>query len=300
MAKTKGICKNFDGDCFLAINKTIQEADKDEFFCEECGSQLFEIKDEKPKRRRSTVNPIIIILGIILLVCALIAGIWWLIGSDDEETVPLEKIELSSNDCTLHEGDSINITAHLIPDNATDTLLIWSSMNPEVATVTDGLIKAISEGSTTITVAIPDTTVSTRATVNVLKVTEEEVPEPQDSIVNECPHTVPSPNQAPRNCSKPIPTPTVSDNLERCLNDIVDKGYTKDQRLAMIPLIIQKHFSSNAKVKTLGTDDMIIDYEAIDNFLRRVALSNRISAITIADQDEGSHHSEISVYEVTN
>ena len=39
MALVKGICKNF-GECDLADNKEIQEVDKTNFVCEECGKPL--------------------------------------------------------------------------------------------------------------------------------------------------------------------------------------------------------------------------------------------------------------------
>jgi len=44
MALVKGICKNF-GECDLADSKEIQEAEKSNFVCEECGKPLHPIDD---------------------------------------------------------------------------------------------------------------------------------------------------------------------------------------------------------------------------------------------------------------
>ena len=49
-------------------------------------------------------------------------------------------------------GDpAITLTAVISPDNATDQVVSWSSGNLEVASVSDGLVTAISPGATTIT-----------------------------------------------------------------------------------------------------------------------------------------------------
>ena len=42
MALVKGVCKNF-GECDLADNKEVQEVDKTNFVCEECGKPLHPI-----------------------------------------------------------------------------------------------------------------------------------------------------------------------------------------------------------------------------------------------------------------
>lgn len=42
MAKIKGICKNYD-DCDLASEKIVQEADKTNFVCKECGKPLYAV-----------------------------------------------------------------------------------------------------------------------------------------------------------------------------------------------------------------------------------------------------------------
>ncbi len=51
MAKKRGYCNNVDGECSLAEEKTIQEADKTNFVCSECGRPLVEVSgtnDDNP------------------------------------------------------------------------------------------------------------------------------------------------------------------------------------------------------------------------------------------------------------
>lgn len=64
----------------------------------------------------------------------------------------VESVTLDKELLTLYRGDSYTLTATILPDNATDKRMEWSSTNNEVATVdADGLIEAVGYGTTTIT-----------------------------------------------------------------------------------------------------------------------------------------------------
>ncbi len=57
----------------------------------------------------------------------------------------------------LNQGDSRKLTATVLPTNATNKNVTWSSSDPYVATVDqNGNIKAIKVGATTITVTTED------------------------------------------------------------------------------------------------------------------------------------------------
>ncbi|HJB43629.1 MAG TPA: Ig-like domain-containing protein, partial [Candidatus Coprenecus merdipullorum] len=60
-------------------------------------------------------------------------------------------IKLSHMSVTLSTGETIELTATVYPENATDKTITWSSSNPGVATVVDGRVTALTIGSATIT-----------------------------------------------------------------------------------------------------------------------------------------------------
>jgi uncharacterized protein YjdB len=61
-------------------------------------------------------------------------------------------VSLNKNATALMVGDTETLVATVLPVNATDKAVIWSSSNGNVATVNDGVVTAVSEGSATITV----------------------------------------------------------------------------------------------------------------------------------------------------
>ncbi len=66
---------------------------------------------------------------------------------------PLEDIELSMSEMTLYKGRGMFIEVKIIPENATDRTLIFSSEDENVATVdSTGLVRGTGKGSTIITV----------------------------------------------------------------------------------------------------------------------------------------------------
>jgi len=61
------------------------------------------------------------------------------------------------NDLTIAQGDTATLTAAIIPSNARDRTVSWSSSNTAIATVdTNGLVTGIAEGTATITVTTND------------------------------------------------------------------------------------------------------------------------------------------------
>ncbi len=90
---------------------------------------------------------------LIMMVCALTA----FISCDESKVEPEVKIEVESvklsvtSDVSLIEGETQQITATVLPNNADDKTLTWKSSNSAVATVENGLITAVAEGNATIT-----------------------------------------------------------------------------------------------------------------------------------------------------
>jgi hypothetical protein len=87
-----------------------------------------------------------------------------------KKLVPLEKIDLSELSLELITGDKALMTATPVPANATGVNFVWTSANPNIATVsstgpTTGTITAVAHGKTTVTIRSDD--VETVIPVNV-------------------------------------------------------------------------------------------------------------------------------------
>lgn len=68
----------------------------------------------------------------------------------DESTIPdvvVTKVSLDPATLTLRVGDNATLTATLTPADAVDQTVEWGSTNPEVATVTDGVVTALAKGT---------------------------------------------------------------------------------------------------------------------------------------------------------
>ncbi|MCR5326868.1 MAG: Ig-like domain-containing protein [Bacteroidales bacterium] len=71
--------------------------------------------------------------------------------------VAVTGITLSDDDIELIEGQTHTLVATVLPDNATNKAVEWSSAVPSVATITDnGVVEALAMGATTITVTTQD------------------------------------------------------------------------------------------------------------------------------------------------
>jgi hypothetical protein len=84
-----------------------------------------------------------------------------------ETVIAVRGITLDTAELTLYAGETYTLTATVVPDDATDKTVTWSSSAPEVAGVADGLVTALTAGSATITAATAGgKTADCRITVN--------------------------------------------------------------------------------------------------------------------------------------
>lgn len=84
-----------------------------------------------------------------------------------KKTVSVTSVKLSSDTLSLTVGESKSITATVLPDNASNKGVSWSSTNTAVASVNNGKITALSAGTTTITVTTQDGQFKANCTVTV-------------------------------------------------------------------------------------------------------------------------------------
>ena len=67
MAKIKGVCHNYEG-CDMASEKVVQEVEKSNFVCQECGKPLYAVKQQtqpwwKKHQRELTLGAGVLIIG---------------------------------------------------------------------------------------------------------------------------------------------------------------------------------------------------------------------------------------------
>ena len=97
-------------------------------------------------------------------------------GSDSKElsitigeqtNVPVNRVSLNKTSTTLTVGGTETLTATVAPDNATDKTVTWTSSNPSVATVENGVVTAVAPGTAVITVTTQDGNKTATCTVTV-------------------------------------------------------------------------------------------------------------------------------------
>ena len=148
-------------------------------------------------------------------------------GSDSRElsikisppdTVSVTGVTLDKDSLTLTEGNTAQLTATVKPDNATNKNVTWTSSDETVATVTDGLVTALKEGTATITVTTEDgsktATCAVTVTAATVPVTGVTLSQTQASLYyNRTPNTLTlTATVAPDNATNQAVTWTSSDS----------------------------------------------------------------------------------------
>lgn len=81
------------------------------------------------------------------------------------ETIAVTSVALDQTNLTLQEGESSILKATVMPDDATDKTVTWSTTNPAVVTVNNGVVKAIGGGEADIIVNASGETATCKVTV---------------------------------------------------------------------------------------------------------------------------------------
>ena len=89
--------------------------------------------------------------------------------------VPATSVSLNKTELILEKGKSETLTATVSPSNATDKTVTWTTSDASVATVENGVVRAIKVGTATITAKAGNKSATCAVTVN----------DPQTEIVGE-------------------------------------------------------------------------------------------------------------------
>ena len=91
----------------------------------------------------------------------------------EPETVAVTGVTLDKETVTIKEGQTATLKATVLPENATNKEVTWTSSNESIATISNGVITGASEGTATITVTTKDGNFTDTCTVTVEKVETE-------------------------------------------------------------------------------------------------------------------------------
>ncbi|MDR2026560.1 MAG: Ig-like domain-containing protein [Prevotellaceae bacterium] len=107
-----------------------------------------------------------------MFVCLFTVTALYACGNDEkekkDEIIAVTGVTLDQSRFTLAVGDSKTLTAVVSPDNATNKEVRWSSSDTEIATVDNGVVTAVAEGSASIIVTAVDGEKTAEAPVLVL------------------------------------------------------------------------------------------------------------------------------------
>ena len=83
----------------------------------------------------------------------------------NKKNIPVTSIMLDKTELSMEEGDTETLTATIEPENATDKTVTWNSSDSEVATVNDGTVTAVKEGTAIITASAGEIAATCRVVV---------------------------------------------------------------------------------------------------------------------------------------
>ena len=153
MALIKGICKNF-GECDHADNKEVQEVDKMNFVCEECGKPLFPVEGKTSKsgnKGGTNVKLIGIVIAAILLLGGIGFGVYTLIDKLGGDKKPMA-IKLENSKQQMKVGETMVLTPKVEPEGAKATFNFKPSKSSKdlVKVTADGELTALKKGEAVI------------------------------------------------------------------------------------------------------------------------------------------------------
>lgn len=129
-----------------SCGETVEEG---HLFCPKCGQKVGQepapvAVTGKPVGKKKT--PIIIAAIAVVAIIVIVAVVLLTRGT------PVESIMLREQEITLKVGEHTSLIYTISPADATDQTVTWTSSNESRATVEDGTVYAVEEGSCTITV----------------------------------------------------------------------------------------------------------------------------------------------------
>jgi hypothetical protein len=122
--------------------------------------------------------------NLIRLFCAVSICTMFFAGCKEDAAVSVERVSLEQIDVLLRIGETFQLKAFVMPEDAADKTLAWHSDNDAVASVdNNGLVTAVSRGTAKITVsAVANSAAKAEATITVSADEEVQLPPSDDRL----------------------------------------------------------------------------------------------------------------------
>ena len=99
MAKIKGVCHNYEG-CDMASEKVVQEVEKSNFVCQECGKPLYPVKQQTQPWWKKHQRELTLGAGVLIIGGGITGGILAFSGDKEEPAKEPAKVETEKVDST--------------------------------------------------------------------------------------------------------------------------------------------------------------------------------------------------------
>ena len=99
MAKIKGVCHNYEG-CDMASEKVVQEVEKSNFVCQECGKPLYPVKQQPQPWWKRHQRELTLGAGVLIIGGGITGGILAFGGDKEEPAKEPAKVDTTQVDTT--------------------------------------------------------------------------------------------------------------------------------------------------------------------------------------------------------
>ncbi|MDD5989044.1 MAG: hypothetical protein PUC38_06160 [Bacteroidales bacterium] len=99
MAKIKGVCHNYEG-CDMASEKVVQEVEKSNFVCQECGKPLYAVKQQPQPWWKKHQRELTLGAGVLIIGGGITGGILAFSGDKEEPAKEPAKVQTEQVDST--------------------------------------------------------------------------------------------------------------------------------------------------------------------------------------------------------
>lgn len=109
MAKIKGVCHNYEG-CDMASEKVVQEVEKSNFVCQECGKPLYAVKQQTQPWWKKHQRELTLGAGVLIIGGGITGGILAFSGDKEEPAKEPEKVQPVQVDSTKEDSTKVDST----------------------------------------------------------------------------------------------------------------------------------------------------------------------------------------------